>query len=189
MYRFFLVGLCVLVVGCVSNKTQEQEHIAGLQAPLSVLVPEGMLVYGPLINPEPYGLKMKINKLENDLFDFEVGMKLFNGAHFISPNAVRDFSGKFTIHIEDSEQLEIVSELIETPRSVEEIDLHPFTNGTVNWVRKDTKYNQTLKPIVETDFDVTGFIQFTIEPRCTLENIPIIIKYSDGDMRVEITGC
>ena len=189
MYRYLIMGLCILTVGCISNKTQEQELIASLEMPIPIFVPEGMIAYGPVLHPDPYDLKMKINKLENDLFDFEVGMNLFNGAHFISPNAVRDFSGKFTIHIDENPQLEIVSELVETPRSVEEIDLHPFTNGTVNWVREDTRYNQTLKPTVETDFDVKGFIQFTIEPRCTLEKIPIIIKYRDGDMRVEVFGC
>ena len=189
MYRYLILGLCILTVGCNSNETQSQEPIASLEMPIPILVPERMMENGPVVNPDPYDLKMQINTLENNMFDFEVSILLYNGAHYISPNAVRDFTGKFTIHIEDNPQLEIVSELEETPRSVEEIDLHPFTNGTVNWVREDTRYNQTLKPTVETDFDVMGFIQFTIEPRCTLEKIPIIIKYRDGDLRVEVFGC
>ena len=189
MYKFLILSLCILVVGCNTNKSQQQERMARLEAPLPIVVPEGMMVNGPVINPDPYDLKMEINTLENDMFDFEVSMLLYNGAHYISPNAVRDFSGKFTIHIEDNPQLEIVSELIETPHSIEEIDPHPYTNGTVNLVRQDTKYNQTLKPTVDSDFDVMGYIQFTIEPRCTLEKIPIIIKHRDGDLRVELFGC
>ena len=39
------------------------------------------------------------------------------------------------------------------------------------------------------DFDVRGTIQFTIEPRCTLEKIPVIIKRQEGTVKFEVFGC
>ena len=189
MYKFLLVSLCILVAGCNSDKVIPQDNVAKLNMPIPTPIPEGMRTYGPIPHPHPYDMQMQISALEEGVYDFEVSMKLFNGAHYISPNAVREFSGKFTIELDDTDKLEYIDGLVETPRSVEEIDPHPFTNGTVNWVREDTKYNQKIKPTVDADFEVKGFIQFTIEPRCTLEKLPIIIKHKDGDLRVEPFGC
>lgn len=79
--------------------------------------------------------------------------------------------------------------LIETPPSVEEYDPHPFVNGYVNWVRENTSYQQQIKRLSDGTFVVKGFVQFTIEPRCTLEKIPFFIKYNQSDMRVEVARC
>lgn len=187
MYKFLIVSLCILVVGCNSNNAQEQGLIASAVAPIPV--PDDMIVYGPVINPDPYDMILKLKETEKDVFNFEVSMYLFNGAHYISPNAKRDFKGKFTVHFNESEAIKIVDTLEEIPQSVEEIDLHPFTDDTVNWVRENTKYHQKIKRTTDENFEVKGFIQFTIEPRCTLEKIPFVIKNEAGEISVEEFGC
>jgi hypothetical protein len=140
-------------------------------------------------HPHPYELMLNMTQLEDEVYDLEVSMLLNNDAKFISPNAKRGFKGKFSITIDESEEIELFPELIETPLSAEEYDSHPFVDGFVNWVREDSKYNQKLKRTSEENFQVKGLIQFVIEPRCTFEKIPIIIKYEEGDMRVELFGC
>ncbi|MEM7185229.1 MAG: hypothetical protein AAF466_01115 [Bacteroidota bacterium] len=138
---------------------------------------------------QPYSVKFDMAQVGVDKYDFIVRMELQEGAHFVSPNAKRDFKGKFTMLFDENEQLEKVSDILEIPRSVEEVDPHPFVNGTVNWVRENTRYEQRLLRTSNDDFHVKGIIQFTIEPRCTLEKVPFIIKYENGEMRAEFFGC
>ena len=140
-------------------------------------------------NSEPYKLKLASKKIKNNEYDVSILMELFNDAHFISPNAKREFKGKFKVVFEDTDKFNLLGKLIETPLSVEEHDPHPFTNGTVNWVRKNTTYRQKIKLNSTKDFETKGYIQFTIEPKCTLEKIPFIIKHSNGKMRVELFMC
>lgn len=189
MNRFLVVILVVFSFSFNSDKPLSQDAITNIEPQAQLIVDVEKAIIKSMIHPHPYELKMKVNEVENDLYELELNMLLFNGAHFVSPNAKRDFKGKFTLQLDDSDKLVPVSELIETPRSVEEHDPHPFVNGPVNWVREDTKYTLKLERKADNNFDMKGFIQFTIEPRCTLEKIPIIIKYAAGKMRVELFGC
>jgi len=138
---------------------------------------------------EPYALKLNLQKIDNKVYDLEIQMELNNGAHFVSPNAKRNFSGKFTISLDENSNFNLQGDLIEAPLSKEEYDSHPFVNGLVNWVKVNTTYKQQLKVTTQGDFQVMGFIQFTIEPRCTLEKIPIIIKSEKGILKFEIFQC
>lgn len=53
-------------------------------------------------------------------------------------------------------------------------------------MRENTTYKQALKVNSETDFKVSGLIQFTIEPRCSLEKI----GYKSGSISViKLLGC
>lgn len=62
-------------------------------------------------------------------------------------------------------------------------------HGFVKWVRQNTHYKQSLKVLSNENFEVYGYIQFTIEPRCTLEKIPFILSYVDGKLSVKMDGC
>ncbi|WNW02976.1 hypothetical protein RRF68_06145 [Tenacibaculum sp. HL-MS23] len=140
-------------------------------------------------NSEPYKLKLASKKLQNNEYDLSISMELFDNAHFISPNAKREFKGKFKVVFNTTDKFSLLGKLIEKPLSVEEYDEHPFTNGTVNWVRKNTTYRQKIKLNSTKNFQIKGYIQFTIEPRCTLEKISFIIKQVNGKMSVELFGC
>lgn len=189
MNPFFAFFLLLTIVSCKSDKPQLQAAIANIETPMpEYSVTEEVDIYS-VWSAEDYELKLEINKLENEVYDLVISMYLKDGSHYVSPNAKRDFKGKFTVQFNESDMLKIVSDLIETPPSVEEFDPHPFVNGNVNWVRENTSYNQKLQPTVDNDFMVEGLIQFTIEPRCTLEKIPFFIKYEAGQMRVEIARC
>ena len=189
MYKFLASGLLILSISCNSDKSQPKDALAIAEAPSTTLSYEINTIEKLKVKLEPYELTMNMSQVGEDVYELELNMLLHNGAHFVSPNAKRAFKGKFTVHLDDSDQLVPISELIETPRSVEEYDPHPFVNGTVNWVREDTKYTLKLERKAEEYFSVKGFIQFTIEPRCTLEKIPIIIKNVKGKLRVELFGC
>jgi hypothetical protein len=147
------------------------------------------LVYGPKIPANPYELKLDKHKLSNDTYHLEIKMFLYNDAFYVSPNAKRNFSGKFTFFVANNNFFTLKDNLIETPLSKEEYDSHPFVDGNVNWVRVNTTYKQKLEISTTEDFEVRGYIQFTIEPRCTLEKIPVFIKYEKGKLNFEIDKC
>ena len=110
-------------------------------------------------------------------------------SHYVSPYAIRDFTGKFNASLTDNDYFTLEGELMETPRSVEEIDPHPFVGGTVNWVRVNTTYRQKINIKTQEDFDVIGLVQFTIEPRCTMEKVEYIIKSRAGNVYFERFMC
>lgn len=138
---------------------------------------------------KPYQLNIKSEKIKNNIHEITIAIALNNGAYFVSPNSERDFKGKFKVIFDKYETIKLTNKLQEIPLSVEEIDPHPFVNGAVNWVRKDTKYKQRIQLTSKNDFQVEGIIQFTIEPRCSLEQIPFIIKHENGKLKTEIIMC
>ncbi|MEM7084924.1 MAG: hypothetical protein AAF489_02000 [Bacteroidota bacterium] len=189
MRKAVTIIILTIIFSCQSNNELPQKMAVNMKMPVSELLKEAPPMAGPLLHPEPYELKMEMSKLEADVYELKLNMLLYNGSYYVSPNAKRDFKGKFTLQLDESEHLIPASELVETPRSVEEYDPHPFVRGNVNWVRQNTKYSLRLKRNTKDYFVVKGFIQFTIEPRCTLEKIPIIIKNVQEGLRVELFGC
>lgn len=147
----------------------------------------------PLIDKEvvinhPYELAFEVQKT-GDQYTMITTMKLFGGSFYVSPHSKRDFKGKFTIEIAPNENLKLGSDFIETPRSEEVIDPHPFVGGPVNWVKEDTRYEHSLTVMATEDFEIGGKIFFTIEPKCTLEVIPIMFKYKSGVLTIEEWKC
>ena len=136
-----------------------------------------------------YTAIIRVDKQSNKEHVLSIQMNLKKDAYFVSPNAKRDFSGKFTIVLKEADKLKLSKAIVETPLSKEELDSHPFVDGLVNWVQVDTNYKQTLTVLSKENFEVSGHIQFTIEPRCTLEKIPFILSYVDGKLSLKMDGC
>ena len=148
----------------------------------------------PLIDREvainnPYELTFDIKKVKDDQYSIVTTMKLFGGSFYVSPHSSREFKGRFTIELADNDHLILGDDFKETPRSKEVFDPHQFVNGLVNWVQEDTRYDYPLHVKSQEDFDVGGKIFFTIEPKCTLEEIPFIIKYRSGVLSIEERKC
>lgn len=181
--------LCILFVTLASCHKVEQKPLA-LNNTSETVEP----VYGPLFtatipNRSPYETGLKIELMENNTYRLVIDMKLFDGAHFVSPFSKVDYKGRFRITINDEDQIQLVEKLTETPSTVEEYDNHPFVNGPINWVKENTTYKQPFEVLTEKDFSVQGNIQFTIEPRCTTEFIPFSIYSKNGKLEVKVDGC
>lgn len=185
-----LLPFCLLfALSCKIDSSKTQSNIDSVYVQNTDIALNKQELYGPDLPSEPYELKLDIHQLNNGIYDLEIQMLLFNNAYFVSPNAKRDFKGKFTFFIDTNNSFTLKNNLIETPLSEEEHDSHPFVDGLVNWVRVNTSYNQRLKITTKEDFEVRGYIQFTIEPRCTLEKIPVILKCKNGKLKFEIDNC
>ena len=189
MNRLLAGIFLIAIMGCTTNSLQSSDALAKTELPSLAYLAPNTAIQGPEFPLKPYEVSLQMARVESDQYELIVGMQLFHGAYFVSPNSKRDFKGKFSIRLRDSEAIEPLYKLDERPLSVEEYDPHPFVDGPVNWVRSNTTYIQRLSRHSEANFEVLGEIQFTIEPRCTLEKIPIIIIYKDDEMRVELFQC
>jgi len=129
---------------------------------------------------------IRVDRVIKNEYVLSIQMNLKNGSYFISPNEESDFTGKFIINITNPEKIIANEAIIETPLSKGELNNH---GSLVNWVRQSTNYKQTLKVLTNDDFEVSGYLQFTIEPRCTLEKIPFILSNTNGKLSIKIDGC
>jgi len=143
-----------------------------------------------IINDDQYELQIKIEPLNND-YNLIIEMKPKKGAHFISPSEQKSFSGKFHMDLGSYKDVEFINCLAEIPMSKNEFGPKPKVFGAENvkWIHQNTTYSRILKLKTKEDFEVFGRIQFTIEPRCTFEEIPFAISYKNGKMSLFSPKC
>lgn len=127
---------------------------------------------------------IRVDKQNKDEFVLSIQINFKKNSYFVSPNEKRDFTGKFTVVLTETEKLIPTGAIIENPMS--KVDQY---KGFANLVHDNTNYKQTLNVLSAENFEVYGYIQFTIEPRCTLEKIPFILSFMDGKLRVKMDGC
>lgn len=175
----------LLLLSCKIDHSKTESNLAQIQDSVYNM----QSVYGPNLPSNPYELKLNTHKLSNDAYDLEIQMLLYNNAYYASPNAKRDLKGKFTFYVNTTDSFLLKDKLIETPLSNKKYHSSTNDKGLTNWTGVDMSYKQRIQITTKEDFEVYGFIQFTIEPRCTLEKIPVIIKSKNGVLNFEIDKC
>lgn len=156
-------------------------------------IPESELnnqpVYGPNLPAEPYELKLNTHQLSNTIYDLEIQMLLYNNSYYASSNTKKDLKGKFTFFIESNDSFILKKNLTETPLTNKKYISSTNDKGLTSWIGVDTSYKQNIEITTKEDFQAKGYIQFTIEPRCTLEKTPVMISYKNGMLKFEIDKC
>ena len=137
----------------------------------------------------PYDLDFRLEKTGADTYALITTMELHGGSFYVSPCAKRDFKGKFRVEVANEDHVALAADFTETPRSAEVIDLHPFVEGPVNWVNVNTTYEHRLTVSSKEDFELGGKYVFVIEPKCTLEQVPFLIKQRSGVLTIEKWKC
>lgn len=140
-------------------------------------------------NSIPYTIHFEIAENETGQAVLTIDLNLAEGSHYVSPYSSNRFSGRFGVSFAEESELDLEGSFTETPRSYEMYDPHPFVKAMVNWVRVDTRYEYPLQINANGDFETVGMVQFTIEPRCTFEQIPIVIKRKAGKLTVDRDLC
>ena len=137
----------------------------------------------PIQEDELYALKFEIDKDAESNYLLKVTIDLFKDSYVVSPVSKELYLGRFLISVTDSTQLSVDHEFKESPKSVLSED--PFGNGPVYNVYEKTSYTKKIEILDNNDFEVEGRITFTIEPRCTFEEIRFQITQNDGELSVK----
>lgn len=184
MNNSFFLGLLLLSFNYNCAEVNSQDLAQNTKVADSVYV--GPTYFSDdLVKEDPlYTTIIRIDKQSNKEHVLSIQMKVKQHGYFISPTEPGSFTGKFTIVLTEPQHLKTNGAIIETPLS--KVDEN---EGYVKWVRQNTHYKQSLKVLTKENFEVSGHIQFTIEPRCTLEKIPFILSYVDGKLSVKMDGC
>uniref|UniRef100_UPI00404A32C4 hypothetical protein n=1 Tax=Flavobacterium sp. TaxID=239 RepID=UPI00404A32C4 len=173
---------CLLIMLSCKVNTNTESIFA--QIPESEL--NSQTNYNSNLPAEPYELKLNTHQLSNTIYDLEITILLYNDAYYASSNAKKDLKGKFTFFIESNDSFILKKNLTETPLTNKKYISSTNDKGLTSWIGVDTSYKQNIEITTQEDFQVNGYIQFTIEPRCTFENIPIIISYKKDFLKFEI---
>lgn len=137
----------------------------------------------------PYDLALTLERAGDNTYTLITTVHLYGGSYYTSPNCPRDVKGKFHVEVADPELIVLADRIKEIPLATEGIYHLPLVHGPVDWVRVDTRYEQRLTVTTREDLEVEGSYRFTIEPRCTLEEIPFVIRQQGGRLTIERSGC
>ena len=169
---FFLL----LAIGCADKEVGIAQNLSMYDSPL---------IDADVALKNPYELTMNVRPTGANEYSLIASMKLFGGSFYVSPLSKGDFSGKFTVEVESNDFLKLGDVITETPSSKEVFDPHPFVNSKVNWVQRDTENDYEIALTTTKDFQVSGWVRFTIEPKCTFEEIPFEIISKNGVLTVQ----
>jgi len=178
MKNITLIGLFLMSIGCSLNKNEAvvETHKSDL----------GNFNYVNTRNfqDNPYEIDFDVNQINKEERALVIKMNLAEGSYYLSPhtNPKYEFSGVFKITLESNSNIIMYDSLVETPRSYEYRD--SVYGGPANFVKENTTYEQKFKVLNDNDFDVKGLVQFTIEPKCTYEEIVFVLSNKSGKMTV-----
>ena len=134
-------------------------------------------------NSEPYAISLQVKKLKDNTYNLIIEMELAKDAHYVSPNSTGNFSGQFALFIDSNTNVIMDGKFSESPLS-KEIN-NPFGNGRVSFVKENTTHTKQFTITDKNDFEISGSIQFVIEPRCTMEKIPFTITNTAGKIEIK----
>lgn len=140
-----------------------------------------------IVLDQQYELEFGVEKSSEGEYFLITTIELLNDSYVASPLSNNNFTGLFTFDLSINRNITVDDEIEETPRSIETID--PDEGVPVNWVREKTTYKRKLHISTTEDFDAGSKITFTIEPRCTFENIPLMIKQRNGVLTIQKWEC
>ncbi len=132
---------------------------------------------------DSFGIALQFDHVIKNQYLLGVAMNLDKGSYIISPFSQDSIYGNFSIAIEENNFLTADEVLVEVPKSVEEMD--PIIERPVRFVRVNTIYHQKIKVLTKEDFEVTGLIEFVLEPSCVPYDVEFILAQRAGKMKVK----
>jgi hypothetical protein len=124
---------------------------------------------------DPYQITFDVDNKTNELL---IKIDLEEGSYYLGPNSAETFKGLLKVDIPTNEHIELVGKFSSKPKPT--LEENQWGEGTINVIRKNTRHSlgYTLKS--DADFNIKGTVQFVIEPKCTMEIIPVTISNKSG---------
>jgi len=138
------------------------------------------------IGDYPFDVKLEMEEInEEEYFITTTIVLLKKGSYIVSPFSKDSTYMHFALLIEDQEHFTINDDLLEIPSSVEEFD--PILDMQVRFVRVPTVYKQKIKITNQADFEMSGLVEFLVEPACVPYHVEFSISQIDGKIIIEKT--
>ncbi len=189
MKQFITFVLLVISSSC----TNSQEQKVTTQEPLMVknsqpiTVKNIQLKNSYTVKHKDYTLNFKVEKVAAKNAFLVMEIKLYNNSYYVSPHDTRGMKGKLMMDFGSYKDIEFSGKIIANPPFAPNKVIAPRTennapkyNEMKGAIKEDVTYKQPLIIKANGDFEVFGRVKFVIEPRCTLEEIPLKIIYKAG---------
>ena len=132
---------------------------------------------------KPFDISLKLDQTKSDSITLVIELKLKNGSFIISPFSKDSIYGNLNISFTESSQLLPSNSILEIPKSIKEFD--PIIDEQVNFVRENTTYKKDLRILTKNDFEVTGLIDFVLEPICIPYDVKFVISQKTGKVEIK----
>lgn len=171
MIKSFAVVLLFIGVSC-SADSQQSNNLKELEK-----------LSDSLNLDDPYFLNLEVQESEGGEYKLVATLELDSGSYFASPYSKETHKGFFQIILKDNPFVQLDSNFVESPLSAAKPD--KWQGGLSHFVEENTSYTHKLAINSAEDFKITGFVQFVIEPKCTLEEIPFSISSVNGKLVIQ----
>lgn len=135
---------------------------------------------------ESFDIELSIDKEGEGQYNLVAALELEDGSYVVSPYSKDETYGHFGIFIAENQNLIANDSLIEIPASIEEFD--SILNEPVKFVRTNTEFKRKMNVTGQEDFEVSGMIEFVLEPSCVPYEVEFALAQRSGVMEVEKTG-
>lgn len=176
MNKSIIILIVLLSIGCTKNNQNDKVVTETAQTDTAKTATINKM-------DNPYALALKTDTTDKGEQRLIVSIDLYDKSYFVSPHSNGNFLGRFNLSLGETKHLTMKDSIIEFPKSLETYD--PWSDGKVNFVKRNTTYTQKLIINSQKDFEVTGLIKFVIEPRCTMEKVKFVISQRSGVLSVE----
>ncbi len=139
------------------------------------------------VNDDLYSLEISLERVEDNVYDLVAVIDFKEDGYTASPMSDKNYTGAFKMDLSRNPNVSWSSDLEETPNSQQLWGLKDQEPG--DWIRERTTYSRVFRVYGNQDFDAGGKISFTIEPRCTFEEIPLMLKQQAGVLTLQSWGC
>lgn len=173
MKLLFITGLLV-TIGCTSTQVDEQKANIEINPDLTT----HKIAESILAEKDPYDINFDIDSKSNSLL-IKIDL-LEDDAYYVAPNTPGSFLGLLKIDIPSNDFIDLNSKFNTTPEPNHEEN--QFGEGPVDIVRQNSVHSMGFRLKSDADFILKGTVQFVIEPKCTLEKIPVTIFRKDGKL-------
>lgn len=126
---------------------------------------------------DPYQITFDVDNKANELL---INIDLKEGSYYLAPNSAETFKGLLRVDIPTNEHIELVGKFSSKPKPT--IEENQWGEGTINVIRKNTRHSLGYRLKSNDDFNIKGTVQFVIEPKCTMEIIPVTISNKAGKL-------
>ncbi len=175
MKLLFLTAL-MASIGCTTSSGEHQE-VQEKQIEINPDLSTYQIAKGINKDKDPYDINFDAN---NESKELTIKIDLDEGSYYVAPTTPGSFKGLLKIDFPTNEFFELGSDFVSNPKPVEEEN--EWGEGPVEIIRETTVHSLGYKLKSEGDFNIKGTVQFVIEPKCTLEKIPVTIYSKDGQI-------